>query len=437
MRRSARIAVLVTVASWLALAAAAQDRPAVIVTPGSAKTFRAAITPFEGADADEARDFVRALGDGLLFSDVFQLIDPAAFLAPEREALSEVPPACSDWRQINADALIEGRLRVEGNQRIAEAEMWDVARCKRLLRKRYRTPITSDPTRVAQRLADDTLEAFTGIKGVSSTEIAFVSTRTGNREIFVMDANGANSRQATANRSINNFPNWSPDGKDILYTSYRKENRPLLFASSRRLGGAGALLSKIDGKHPQYRGVFSPSGKEVALVMSPDGSSEIYVASRDGGRLRRLTRNHVIDVSPTWSPDGKRIAFVSDRTGAPQVYVMDADGRNLRRLTFQGTYNTNPSWSPDGQWIAYETRLESQFDIWLIDLDGAVNVPLLNHVRSDEGPSWAPNSRKLAFSSTRRGNADIYVIDVGGEHLRRITENAGNNTSPAWGPYPQ
>jgi TolB protein len=437
MRRLASLVMLGGLASLLATAAAAQNRPAVIVTPGSAKTFRAAITPFAGVGSKQDREFVRALGDGLLFSNVFQLIPPEAFLAPKREPLGDVPPNCSEWRQINADALIEGRLRIEGNQRVAEAEMWDIARCKRILRKRYRTPITSDPSRVARRLADDTLEAFTGIKGVSSTELAFVSTRTGNREIFVMDAIGANARQATANGSINNFPNWSPDGADILYTSYRKENRPLLFSSSRRPGGAGALLSKINGKNPQYRGVFSPSGKEIALVMSPNGSSEIFVSSPDGGRLKRLTRNHIIDVSPAWSPDGKRIAFVSDRTGAPQVYVMDADGRNIRRLTFQGTYNTNPAWSPDGQWIAYESRLESQFDIWLIDLGGAVNVPLLNHHRSDEGPTWAPNSRKLAFSSTRRGKSDIYVVDVSGDSLKRVTQDAGNNTSPAWGPFPQ
>jgi TolB protein len=289
---------------------------------------------------------------------------------------------------------------------------------------------------IAKRIADDVVEAFIGVRGVASTEIAFVSTRGGNREIYVMDADGANARPATANGSINNFPSWSPKGDSLVYTSYRSGQRPLLYISSRGRGRAGRMLERLDSGRPQYRGVFDPTGSRLAVVMSVSGAAEIFTAQPDGRRLRRLTSNRAIDVSPSWSPDGKRIAFVSDRTGSPQIYVMDADGGNARRLSFEGTYNTGPAWSPDGHWIAYESRLEGQFDIWLIDPEGSANVPLVSHPRSDESPTWAPNARKLAFSSTRRGREEIYVIDVGGGGLRRLTQNAGDNTSPAWGPFP-
>lgn len=423
--------------------ARAQTRAPVIVTPGSARSYRAAIKRFEDAstprDAERIAAFREAIGRALEFSGIFQIVDPKAFLAPEATVsfADDPPPVCSDWTQIGTDALLEGRLQRGAEELTAEFHVWDAVRCRRLARKRYRIPSTSPPERIAKRIADDTVEAFVGLKGVASTEIAFVSNRSGNKEIHVMDADGANQRAATANRSINNFPSWSSDGDSILYTSYRQNNRPLLFLSSRARGRPGRLLRQVEENVPQYRGVFSPTGERIAVVMSTNGAADIFTSRPDGSRLKQLTKNRVIDVSPTWSPDGKRLAFVSDRTGAPQVYVMNSDGSNFQRLTFQGSYNTNPAWSPDGQWIAYESRLESQFDIWLIDLEGRVNVPLLNHPRSDESPTWAPNSRKIAFSSGRRGRADIYVVDVSGDHLQRITHDTGDNTSPSWGPFPR
>jgi TolB protein len=289
---------------------------------------------------------------------------------------------------------------------------------------------------IAKRIADDIVAAFTGVRGVVSTEIAFVSSRRGSPEIYVMGADGTNQRAATANRSLNNFPDWSPDGEAIVYTSYRYKNRPLLFLSTRGHGHPGQLLQKLRGDWSQYRGVYARNGDHLAVVMSQAGSvTDLYSAREDGSDLRQLTKDPAIEVSPSWSPDGKRLAFVSDRTGAPQIYVMNADGSDVRRLTFQGNYNANPAWSPDSRWIAYQTRLEGQFDIWLIDPEGGSGVPLIENPRNDESPAWSPDGRKLAFSSTRRGRADIYVVDATGENLRRLTEGAGENTSPSWGPF--
>jgi TolB protein len=424
----------------VAASSAAQEHAPVVVTPGGEKSYRIAVQRFADdtakPDARMIDDFRAKVTRALEFSGVFTKIEDNAFLGPVTTPAGreDAQLDCPNWSQIGADALLEGEMSRNAEGIGISFRVWDSTQCRRLVRRRYQqSGANLDST--ARRLADDVVEAFIGVRGVSSTEIAFVSDRGGNKEIFVMNADGSGARAATANRSLNNFPNWSPDGDAILYTSYRYLNRPFLFLSSRGQGKPGRLLSRLGDARAQYRGVFAPDHEKMALVMSDGESSHIYSVTLDGRNLTRLTSGRAIDVSPSFSPDGKRIAFVSDRTGAPQVYLMDADGANERRLTYDGAYNTNPSWSPDGLWIAYETRVNGQFDLWLIDPEGVTNVPLVTHPRNDEGPSWAPNSRMIVFSSTRRGLADLYVIDRDGSNLQRITAAAGNNTSPAWGPY--
>lgn len=430
---------LLTLAILGADAALAQDRVPVVITPGSEKSYRIAVQRFADGSTSPSSErvsrFRETLSAALEYSGVFQRVPDGAFLGPlATESLEGGPPiVCSDWTQVSADALLEGEIARTAQGLQVSFRVWDTVRCRDLLRRRYTQTASANPDDVARRVADDVVEAFLGVRGVSSTEIAFVSDRSGNKEIYVMKADGSAVRRATANRSINNFPNWAPDGEAIAYTSYRQGNRPLVFLSSRGKRRPGRVLT-TDGRS-QYRAVFDPTGTRLAVVISNGGAAEIYSVGDDGGGLRRLTDSRAIEVSPSWSPDGSRIAFVSDRTGSPHVYIMNADGSGTRRLTYDGSYNTNPSWSPDGLWIAYETRVGGQFDIWLIDPEGKVNVPLVTHERSDEAPTWAPNSRHLAFSSTRRGRADVYMIDRDGSNLRRLTGDAGNNTAPSWGPF--
>jgi TolB protein len=436
MRAILLVAIAVSSVAVAAIDARAQERPAVVVTSGKEQKFSVALQKFGGPRDGEA--YREGMSAALEFSSLFRMIDRKAFLGPTTTEIlgGRAGIECAEWSTIGADVFVEGVLSVEQDQFVAEFAVWDLAGCQRKLRRRYRQASSADPLILAKRMADDIVEVLTGARGVASTELTFVSKRSGNPEIFVMDANGSNQRAATANRSINNFPSWSPSGDSIIYTSYRSENRPMLFLSTRGKGKPGRILAPLS-KVPLYRAVFHPSGRELALVMSPSGSTEIYRVDLQGKNPRRLTQNRSIEVSPSWSPDGRKLAFVSDRSGSPQIYVMDSDGANARRLTFDGNYNTNPAWSPDGRWIAYQGRVGGQFDIWLIDPEGSVNLPLISHPRSDESPCWSPDSRKIAFSSTRRGSADIYVIDSSGDHLQRLTKSPGDDTSPSWGPYPR
>jgi len=413
--------------------ARAQENPTVVVTQPGGEAYRAAVQRFPGGGEALEQRFREEIGEGLAFSGLFAVIRPEAFLAADASGPLGEAVSCADWRQIGSDALVKGLLRTEADRRVVDFEVWDVARCKQLLARRYNGPVGKEDA-LARRIADEVVGAFTGRPGVSSTEIAFISDRSGEKELYVMDADGGNVRQATRNRTINEFPSWGPDGDTLLYTSYR-ERIPGLFVLARAGRSPGRIFRNLRPGDPQYRGVIDPSGRRVAVVISVDGSTKIFVANRDGSGLRQLTRGGALEVSPSWSPDGSRIAFISDRSGAPQVYVMDAGGGNVERVSFHGGYNTGASWSPDGRWIAYESRVGGSYDIWIVDPETRQAVPVVQHGGNDVSPSWSPDGRKLVFSSNRRGRYDLYAVDVEGGAVGRLTEGQGDDTSPAWGPY--
>jgi TolB protein len=380
-----------------------------------------------------------AIGGGLEFSMQYALTPEGAFLDPVTSpALASAPaPKCANWKQIGADYLVQGETALTPEALRVTYRVWDVVKCQAKVTSKTRTARPENARRLGKSIADEIVEALTGVRGVADTEMAYVSSRPGTKEIWVMDANGDNQRAATRWGTISTFPSWDPDSSGLVLTTYRYRKRPWIFSLRRGGQPSGRLFQSLPDSTRLYRAVYDPTGTKLAIVGSVDGVSEIFTATTSGG-LTRLTKDRHIDVGPSWSPDGRQIAFVSDRTGAPQIYVMNADGSGVRRLTYDGAYNTSPSWSPDGDWIAYETRVNSQFDLWKIRAAGGSAVPLVSHPRSDEHPHWSPDGRLLAFSSTRYGRPDIYVVSAYGENkdappVRRIT-NRGDNTHPAWGP---
>ena len=194
--------------------------------------------------------------------------------------------------------------------------------------------------RFAHALADEIVARFTGEKGVAQTRIAYVSDKTGNKELYVMDYDGKNSLKVSADRSICLSPAWSPDGKILAYVSYRDKNPDLFgldLGTGRRWKISGAEGLNISP-------AWSPDGKRLAVALSKDGGTEIYTMNHEGRDLERLTFGISDNVAPSWSPNNREIVFNSGRAGTPQVYIMGTDGTNVRRVTFEGNYNASPNW---------------------------------------------------------------------------------------------
>ena len=415
--------------------------PTLEIAPGGSKTLTAAVLRFRAVGPSVGDKRIETLRDeierGLAFSSEVLPLSHSAYLADELSPLLDGTAIdCDSWKQSGTDAVVLGEVRREGSQVRVDIRVVDVARCQEF-RTGNAVGARDGLAKLGRTIADETVEALTGRRGVASTEIAFISDRTGDREIYVMSADGRDQRPATGSRTLKMFPEWTPDGRAVLYTNYDGGQPGFSITSRSKEITPGPILRSLLKGLPKYRGRFDPTGEELAMVSSVDGAAEIFRVKRKGSEPRRLTNNPAIDISPSWSPDGRQIVFCSDRSGAPQLYIMNRDGGDLRRLTYTGDYNTAPVWSPDGRWIAYETRVRGQFDLWLIDPSGQINFPIVQHARSDEAPTWSPDGRKIAFSSSRRGRYDLYVVDWNGENLLRLTSRAGKNIQPAWGPQPR
>lgn len=333
------------------------------------------------------------------------------------------------WSAAGYDLLVRSEYSVQGEELTVEFRLYDLQNRSLMTARRY-LGRTRDLRRFAHSFSDDILLAMTGEKGCFTTRIAYVSTRTGNKEIAIMDWDGHSAIPLTNNGSINLNPDFSPNGRELIFSSYKRRN-PDLYRRSLFSSTAEVPVSTRSGLN--ITGTWSPDGSRIALAMSKDGDTEIYTVSRDGGKPLRLTVNPAIEVYPAWSPDGKRLAFVSDRFGKPQVFTMDASGGNVKRLTTSGSYNVTPRWSPKGDRIAYARQHGGGFQIHVINVDGSGDIQLTSD-GNNENPTWSPDGRFIAFSSRRGGEQAIYVMRSDGSGQTRVSRGKGTASQPAWSP---
>jgi len=332
------------------------------------------------------------------------------------------------WLTGGYDLLVRSEYSIKGDDLTVEFRLYDVLNRKMMTAKRYLGK-SQELRRFAHSFSDEILFALSGEKGCFTTHIAFVSSQSGNKEIYNMDWDGRNMVQLTRNGSINLNPDFSPDGGEIIYTSYKHGNPDLY---KRALSNAAEVpISRRKGLN--MTGSWSPDGFKIALALSKDGDAEIYTITKDGDNPTRLSVNPAIDISPAWSPDGGRIAFVSDRLGKPQIFMMNAVGGNVHRLTTAGSYNVSPRWSPKGDKIAYARMQGAGFQIYTINADGSGDTQLTS-VGNNENPVWSPDGRFIAFSSKRDTGAGIYIMRADGSGQTRVSQGKGSSTQPAWSP---
>jgi len=280
---------------------------------------------------------------------------------------------------------------------------------------------------MVHQAADQIIAKLTGKKGAAQTHIAFISDKSGKKELYAMDYDGSSVQRFTTDNSTVVSPGFSRGGNKIAYTSYRS-SYPDVYVMGYPTGGRQAV-SRYPGLNSGAS--FSPDGSRLALTLSKDGNPELYTMSAGGGGLKRLTKTSTGESSPTWSPDSAQIAYASDAGGRPQIYIIPSSGGNAKRLISSPAYNTEPDWSAESGLIAYNSSSGGDFAISIINPEGGGGKVVYSD-GSCEDPSWAPDGRHLVFSRTLSGHTDLYILDTVTKEAIQLTRNFGNCTQPTW-----
>jgi Tol biopolymer transport system component len=285
--------------------------------------------------------------------------------------------------------------------------------------------------------------------GTPNHEIAFVSNRDSNWDIFTMDSDGSlDNLTATSDegRTANDwFVAWAMDGEALFFLSDRTgESGPAIMkpdgSDQRPLTILSAITTLVGEGRVDWDPTISPDGQHIAWSSLRDLNLEVYVMDADGDNRQRLTNHFPFDWYPAWSPDGTRIAFSSERDGNLNVYLMNADGSDQRALTTDKADELRAMWSLDGKQIAFVSERDHSIttgalDIWVVDADGEPNPrPLPSDTVFEGGMRWSPDGSQVLYVSNREGDWNIYVMDANGDNVRRLTDSDADDLFPVWRP---
>ena len=401
------------------------------VNKGNIEPLPIAITDFLAGDAlgTEISGIVTA---DLKRSGLFAPIDRSAFI--EKISNPDVAPRFDDWKVINAQALVTGRVSREADGRIrAEYRLWDTFAGQQLSGEQFFAN-NANTRRIGHIIADAIYERLTGEKGYFDTRVVFIAEsgakNARKKRLAIMDQDGANIRYLSNGSSIVMTPRFSPNRQEITYMSY-ESGQPRVYLLQIETGQR-ELVGNFPGMTFAPR--FSPDGQRVIMsLLRDDGNSNIFAMDLRSRATTRLTNSAAIDTSPSYSPDGSRIVFTSDRGGRAQIYVMGADGSGQTRISFgDGVYST-PVWSPRGDLIAFTKQSGGQFQIGVMKTDGS-GERILSSGFQQEGPTWAPNGRVLMFFREAAGSGPkLFSVDLTGRNEQPIpTKEFASD--PAWSP---
>jgi TolB protein len=339
-----------------------------------------------------------------------------------------------DWRALNVDYLLVGKLLPTAEGVVAQYQLFDVYTQKMVLEDRVSGQIDKLRT-IAHKVSDGVYEKLTGIRGAFNTRLLYVSAIAKGKQdytyrLLVSDVDGANESVVYKSDQPILTPSWGPDGETIAYVSF-ETTRPAIYMHNLKTNQRTQLTN--------FKGLngapsWSPDGRQLAMVLSKDGSPDIYVMDIATRQLKRITRHFAIDTEPSWMPDGKSLIYTSDRGGKPQIYQVTLANGYEERVTFEGSYNARARVVPDGSGIIMVHRSSGNYQIALQDIERG-KIKVLTETDLDESPSISPNGAMLLYATKYKGKGILAAVSLDGGVKFRLPSRFGDVREPAWSNY--
>jgi Tol biopolymer transport system component len=269
---------------------------------------------------------------------------------------------------------------------------------------------------------------------ITTTQIAFTRGGEVGKDIWLMDADGANEVLILGDSTDDWNPAWSPDGTQIAYQTDGDSSQDIYVMNADGTSPVNLTDNPFgnDGT-PNW----SPDGSKIVFMSQRDSSRQIYVMNADGSAQTRVLTSANEDRRPVWSPDGQKIAFFSTGPGIDvrQLSVMNADGSGLHALSDGTQWFEYPRWSPDGSQIAFSGDDGTGWqDIWVMNADGS-NMDNVTMTPSDDEwePFWSPDGSQIVFQKTG-ATTNLAVMDADGGNVTPLGSTTGD-VNPAWAPF--
>ena len=437
-RRRRRISLRgVVAAACLWCAAVGNAQLNVTITDGQDEAVPIAVVPFGWQGSGPAAfDLAGVIGADLGSSGRFAPLATSDMVSRPTQA-SQVN--FQQWRTLDADYLVIGTLTEDtADNFTAVFQLFDVVRGESLTGFRLQTG-RADLRKAAHRISDMIFQELTGIPGVFSTQIAYISEerRPDNSKLFrliVSDADGENAQRIAESAQPLMSPAWSPDARRLAYVSF-EGGASAVYVQTLRTGTRERVSGRagVNGSP-----AFSPDGRLLALTLSRDaGNLDIHTLDLSTQVLRQLTTDAAIDTEATWAPDGRSIYFMSDRAGGPQVYRVGTEpGARAQRVSFDGVYNARPRLSPDGKLVAVVYGQNNTYRIGVVDPANG-DLQILTNGRQDESPSFAPNGAQIIYATKQNGRGVLASVSTDSRIKTQIASVAGDVREPVWGPFPR
>ncbi len=392
------------------------------ITQGTEDPYRVAILKFEG-DQKVSNDIDKIIRNNLMRSGEFNLFVNKDLLSLPN---NETEVIFNDFRILDIDYLVIGKIAKDGISISVVYEIFDINKGKKI-RTSTVYGIPNKNRQLGHYISDGIYEEITGMKGISSTKILYV-TENKSFNLIVADADGSNEQILLKSNDPIISPTWSPDSKKVAYVSFETGLAKVFIQDI----ATGERELAIENSSQVSSPSWSPDGKFLSLTMYQDGNAEIYILNLKNKNLTRLTNHYSIDTESSWSSRGSKILFTSGRSGSPQLYELDLKKSNARpkRLTFEGNYNAKGSYLPNSEGIIFVHRSDSNFQIAMKYFDESFIRPLTD-AQMDESPSISPNGNVIVYAITEKGMGLLSGVTLSGVKFR-LPAKKGAVREPAW-----
>ena len=401
------------------------------ITESSDNPYRIAIHDFDGQTliSNEISSIIKA---DLQRTGEFSVLSSNELLAEETY---QGELNYKNYRLLGVDYILKGMINSKDEMNITVSyDIYDSVKEKKIRSSKI-YGIPNKTRQLAHYVSDGIYEEITGLKGVSSTKMLYVSEGLEGSEkvyrLMLADADGMNEQTLLKSNSAIISPSWSPDSKEIAYVSFETGLAKVFIQNI----ATGSREVAVKNKYQISSPAFSPDGKFLSLTLYQDGNAEIYILNLENKNLTRLTNHYSIDTESSWSPDGKKILFTSGRSGSPQLYEIDLLKFNTKpkRLTFDGSYNAKASYLPSNEGIVFVQRNEGEFKIALKYFNENFSRPLTES-RLDESPSISPNGNVIIYAIKEDEVGLLAGVTLSGAKFR-LPSCSGEVREPSWSGY--